>query len=46
MKTALVGANRSPTAAPGTVLGREDETLLIQCGDRPLRILACRTESE
>ena len=28
-----------PAAAPGTVLRREGEVLLLQCGDRPLRVL-------
>lgn len=31
-------------AAPGTVLRREGETLLIQCGDRPLLILRHQPE--
>ena len=46
LKTALVTGDESPRAAPGTVLGREGETLLIQCGDRPLRILAYQSEPE
>jgi methionyl-tRNA formyltransferase len=28
-----------PGAAPGTVLAREDGTVLVQCGDAPLRVL-------
>ena len=42
LKTELVngpdGAG-GPASAPGTVLSREGEALLVQCGDRPLRIL-------
>ncbi len=45
MKTALVAGEGPATAAPGTVLDREGETLLIQCGDRPLRILRYLDES-
>jgi methionyl-tRNA formyltransferase len=33
------------TATPGTVLRRDKESLLIQCGDRPLHILQWRPES-
>lgn len=44
MKTALVESEGPPTAAPGTVLHREGETLLIQCGDRPLQILQYRDD--
>ncbi len=44
MKTRLVGDNGPPSVAPGTVLRREGEMLLVQCGDRPLRILAYRSE--
>lgn len=43
-KTALVAGDESPTAAPGTMLRREGETLLIQCGDRPLRIIGYQSE--
>jgi methionyl-tRNA formyltransferase len=46
MKTALVAGDASPTAAPGTVLGREGDALLIQCGDRPLRLVVYRPESD
>ena len=28
-----------PRAAPGTVVAREDGTLLVQCGDAPLRVI-------
>ena len=42
LKTALVDGSDGaggPASAPGTVLSREGEALLVQCGDRPLRIL-------
>ncbi len=26
-------------APPGTIVAREDAALLVQCGDRPLRVL-------
>jgi methionyl-tRNA formyltransferase len=44
MKTALVAGEEWPSVAPGTVLRREGETLLIQCGDRPLQILRYRDD--
>ena len=37
-KTQLV--DKTSTAAPRTILERRDGTLLVQCGDRPLRIVA------
>jgi methionyl-tRNA formyltransferase len=41
LRTRLV-ADGATGAAPGTVLAREDGELLVQCGDRPIRVL--RTE--
>ena len=38
-KTRLVD-REAPTLAPGATLRREDGTLLVGCGDRPLAILA------
>ncbi|MGN6359731.1 MAG: methionyl-tRNA formyltransferase [Thermomicrobiales bacterium] len=43
LKARLVDAPNSG-AAPGTVLRRDGETLLIQCGDRPLLILRHQPE--
>jgi methionyl-tRNA formyltransferase len=43
LKTRLVD-EQGTGAAPGTVLRRDGEALLIQCGDRPLLILQHRPE--
>ncbi len=43
LKTCLVD-EAGTGAAPGTVLRRDGETLLIQCGDRPLLILRHQPE--
>jgi methionyl-tRNA formyltransferase len=45
VKTQLVQQDGHAPAAPGTVLERNGETLLIQCGDGPLRILRHYQES-
>jgi len=45
LKTQLVD-EAGTGVAPGTVLRREGETLLIQCGDRPLLILRHQPEPE
>ena len=37
-RTQLV-TRESEAAAPGTILARQDGTLLVQCGDGPLRVL-------
>jgi methionyl-tRNA formyltransferase len=38
LKTRLVDGDSSD-APPGTILERDGETLLVQCGDRPLRVV-------
>jgi methionyl-tRNA formyltransferase len=38
IRTQLVPDARDATATPGTLLEREGETMLIQCGDGPIRI--------
>jgi methionyl-tRNA formyltransferase len=45
VKTQLVPGGEFAPATPGTVLQRDGETLLIQCGDVPLRILHHYRES-
>jgi hypothetical protein len=47
LKTALVGGLDGVEGlanAPGTVLSWEGEALLVQCGDRPPRILRYHPE--
>lgn len=39
LKTRLTEDNGRSSAPPGTVLNRDGETLLVQCGDGPLQIL-------
>lgn len=39
LKTRLVTSDTNGAAPPGTVLDRDDDALLIQCGDGPLQIL-------
>ncbi|CAN5794820.1 N/A [soil metagenome] len=43
-KAKLVGENRFEPAPPGTVLSRGEDSMLIQCGDGPLRILQWQPE--
>lgn len=43
-KAKLVGENGSEPAPPGTVLSRDEESMLIQCGDGPLQILQLQPE--
>jgi methionyl-tRNA formyltransferase len=46
IKTQLVRESVRAGARPGTVLSRDDDSLLIQCGDGPLRILRYHPEPE
>ncbi len=39
-KTQLVDGAGAADAAPGTILERDGETALVQCGDGPLRVVA------
>jgi methionyl-tRNA formyltransferase len=44
IKTRLVTEDGQEPAAPGSVLARVGDSLLIQCGDHPLRILSHQPE--
>jgi methionyl-tRNA formyltransferase len=46
VRTRLLDPYPGVTAAPGTVLGRDGERLLVQCGDGPLEILAIERVAE
>ncbi|MGA7671068.1 MAG: formyltransferase family protein [Nitrolancea sp.] len=39
VKTALMSTGSSATASPGDVIEHDGDTLVVQCGDGPLRIL-------
>jgi methionyl-tRNA formyltransferase len=45
-KSHLVSQDASSSVAPGALIARDDDTLVIQCGDGPLHILKWETLSE
>jgi methionyl-tRNA formyltransferase len=42
--TRLMDGTPNQTAEPGTVLARDDDAIVIQCGDAPLRIIRWKEE--
>lgn len=44
IKTRLLDRDDLPQADPGCVLTRENDTIVIQCGDRPLELLVWQEE--